>query len=273
MLKPTISLFLTTVCTVLGQSNAVTGLAFEVATIKPVKVVAGQPFGTGRQVDVQVDREDVRIGPMDLNRLIRTAYAVPARQFVPSASMRENFNLFEIVAKLPPNGTANQVLVMLQTLLAERFELKIRRETAEADTFSLIRQPGAKVGSGSTDSSEAKGDPEHLTIGESSMKVDRDGQYVMKINDFTLSTNADGVAHFEASSVAALTKFLSPLPFPVVDKTGITSPVKLAMDIYPPGNGVEMIKAVEKLGFKLVREKNPLERIIVESVRQMPTEN
>jgi uncharacterized protein (TIGR03435 family) len=49
---------------------------------------------------------------------------------------------YDILAKVPPGATAEQVRQMLRTLLAERFKLKIHRETRQLPVYALVVAKG-----------------------------------------------------------------------------------------------------------------------------------
>src|SRR5207245_11222603 len=45
---------------------------------------------------------------------------------------------YDIVAKLPPNSSRDQIPLMLQTLLAERFKLTLHREKKVMPVYALV---------------------------------------------------------------------------------------------------------------------------------------
>src|SRR5216684_8699142 len=114
--------------------------AFEVASIKPAAPIASitpAMIQSGKlRLGVSVVGARVDIGYMSLADLIRTAYDVKPHQISgPDWMAAERFN---ITAKLPDGATKDQVNVMLQALLAERFKLTVHRETKERPVYALI---------------------------------------------------------------------------------------------------------------------------------------
>jgi uncharacterized protein (TIGR03435 family) len=117
-------------------------LEFEVASIKPF--VMPQP-GAGRGVAMtkrgrggpgSSDPGQISWNGATLKTLLMNAYGVKNYQITgPPWLDTERFN---IVAKVPPGTTKEQVLIMWQNLLAERFQLKLHRETREIPVYELV---------------------------------------------------------------------------------------------------------------------------------------
>src|SRR5260370_3342594 len=98
-------------------------LEFEVASIKP----SAAPVAGRLAAGVKVDGAQVHGSFLALKDYIRSAYKVKDYQI--SGPSWLGSERFEIDAKLPAGATREQVPEMMQTLLAERFELKTHRET------------------------------------------------------------------------------------------------------------------------------------------------
>jgi uncharacterized protein (TIGR03435 family) len=166
-----------------GQSIAP---AFEIASIKPspqTELWNGfiQTPGGGR-----FEASHVTLKAM-------VAYAYDVRElYVAGGPGWIGSQPFEILAKADEHATPAQMRVMLQTLLAERFQLVVRPETKEARVFELVvSKSGSKM---EEDSSE----PGYLRVG---------GRGQM-----------DG----HRASMTQLALFLSTqLRQPVLDKTGL----------------------------------------------------
>lgn len=73
---------------------------------------------------------------MTLKSLVMNAYGVKSFQIDCPAWL--NSERFDITATLPPDTTKEQLRMMLQNLLAERFKLQIHRETRELQMYSLV---------------------------------------------------------------------------------------------------------------------------------------
>src|SRR5262245_20836612 len=105
--------------------------AFEVASVKFNK--SGQ-----RQGRVQLQQGDaVSLVNQALRTVITFAYRVPVYQLVGGPEWLTT-ERFDIVAKAPSGATLDQRLLMLQTLLEDRFKLRIRPETREGDIYALV---------------------------------------------------------------------------------------------------------------------------------------
>jgi uncharacterized protein (TIGR03435 family) len=76
--------------------------------------------------------------------LMVQAYGVePYQLTIPGAMDNERF---EILAKVPERTTKDQFALMLQNLLADRFKLKIHRETKEGQIYELtVNKGGSKM--------------------------------------------------------------------------------------------------------------------------------
>ncbi len=118
--------------------------SFEVATIKPApppSVIKGS--GDRNLVMMMGSRGGPGTGDpgrytcnnCNLQMLMIQAYGVESYQLtIPSSMDNERF---DISAKVPEGTTKDQFNLMLQNLLAERFKLKIHRETKEGQVYEL----------------------------------------------------------------------------------------------------------------------------------------
>lgn len=106
--------------------------AFEVASVKPF-----QGLGTNVRLDISGPR--VTITQYGLLGLIMTAYHVEGWQVYGGPDWRDS-QLFNIVANAPGERapTMEQVRQMLQTLLADRFRLKVHREKKQSPVYALV---------------------------------------------------------------------------------------------------------------------------------------
>jgi uncharacterized protein (TIGR03435 family) len=119
-----------------GQIPSTATPAFEVASIRP-----GKPFTQDSFIGIAIDPDRVRIGKMPLFKLIQTAYNIKPYQlegpdWLLDPATPDDFKIFDIEAKLPAGATADQVPLMLQALLRDRFKLTIRRGSREVDTYA-----------------------------------------------------------------------------------------------------------------------------------------
>ena len=96
--------------------------AFEVASIRPN--ASTDPGGT------RFDPTGINIRRARLVELIATAYQIPySRVSTTDSHTQDLFNArYDVVAKTGQEVARDQLLVMLQTLLADRFKLTLHRE-------------------------------------------------------------------------------------------------------------------------------------------------
>jgi uncharacterized protein (TIGR03435 family) len=111
--------------------------SFEVASIKPAPPIDPMKMMQGKMhIGMKVDEARVDIGNASLADLIRYAYKVkPYQVSGPDWMASERF---DIMAKMPEGANKDQVPQMLQSLLADRFKLVVRRESKEYPVFALI---------------------------------------------------------------------------------------------------------------------------------------
>jgi uncharacterized protein (TIGR03435 family) len=110
--------------------------SFEVATVKP-----SDPNRQGRAITVRGRTFATFNTP--LNNLISFAYNVHPRQIVGVPDWADNA-LWDITAQPDGEGQPNdrQWRLMLQKLLADRFQLSFRREKREMPAFVIVVAPG-----------------------------------------------------------------------------------------------------------------------------------
>jgi uncharacterized protein (TIGR03435 family) len=121
---------------------------FEVATIKPAAPGARgmfiRPTPGGR----------VNITNMPLKELIVIAYRVQRYQISGGPSWLES-NRYDISAKAENDPKEGELPLMIQALLADRFQLTIRRETKELPIYALVMaKKDGKLGPGLMESKE-----------------------------------------------------------------------------------------------------------------------
>ena len=211
---------------------------------------------------IVVDPGRISFSNVTLKTLVTRAYSVKDYQVTgPSWIANE---MYTLVATMPPETAQATVWQMLQSLLAERFQLKVRRASQEMSVYALA------IGKSGTRLKSAAG-------GELGTQIVGGG--------FRL-TNAR-----MPNLVNLLTAFLDR---PVVDETGLDGTYDVALDFTPdPSLGRAMAKlsaeaaqsgkepagasiftaVQEQLGLKLEGRKAPVEIIVVESANKIPTEN
>jgi uncharacterized protein (TIGR03435 family) len=128
-----------------SQTPPSSPLAFEVASIKPAGPLDPVAIQKGKMnIGMKVDGAICNIGSFSLRDLIRTAYEVKDFQITGADSLGSPLDAqrFNIQATMPNGATEKQVPQMLQTLLAERFKLVVRRETKDQSVYALVVAKG-----------------------------------------------------------------------------------------------------------------------------------
>jgi uncharacterized protein (TIGR03435 family) len=252
-------------------------LAFEVASIKADKSTDRpglQVLPSGRLV--------VTNAPLTI--VIGTAYDIPFKSDRLSGGpdwLRSD--RFDIEATPPagafPAGTPEKVREqmvkqMLQTLLAERFKLVLRRETKELPVYAaIVGKNGPKL--------------EKSTLAEKDCEA-ASGAREFGVSCHSFNGGRGRGAHGQAVDMSDLTAFVSGwTDRPVVDKTGIRGLFNiqtegwLPMEAGPPpsqdarGENNKLLidqptifEIFEKLGLKLEPQKSPLEVFVIEHVEK-----
>lgn len=221
---------------------------FEVASIKPSDVTAGSwcRFLPGGRLDAL----------SWIKQMIQIAYGVEDYQVTGGPSWLGT-QWYDIQAKAPnPGADKAEMSLMLQSLLADRFKLQLRRDTVAIPIFALVIDKGDKGG--------FKLKP--LKEGEQS-KCTRDNSVACGMR-----TTAD---------LAKSLKYW--VGRPVFDQTNVDGrfDILLDFDVYaimnrtpPPDWNKPSLEAAlaEQLGLKLVPQQAMLPRLVVESI-QRPAEN
>jgi uncharacterized protein (TIGR03435 family) len=114
------------------QSTAATSkpIAFEVASVKPNK---SGDVGMG----MQALPGGFRANNVTVRLLLRTAYRIQESQLTGGPDWLDS-DRFDIVAKTEANSSSDQLSLMLQALLADRFKVMIHKETRERSIFALV---------------------------------------------------------------------------------------------------------------------------------------
>lgn len=258
---------------------------FDVATVKPAAPrdrgfgVHGGP-GTSDPGHIAYNHEA-------LVTLVVLAYQPKPHQLSTPAWMQNEF--FDIEAKVPHGANKDDIPLMLQSLLAERFNLRVHHETKETAAHALtVGADGAKLPAYPLELPPDFNDHQIKFKG-----VDKDG-FPISAPGYTLGMmgSRDGQTRITIARqpIQALCMFLSGVyRSPVVDQTGLTGryDVRLlfadlardddddaepaeqkASDPAPP-----LLHALRKLGLNLERKKMPLDFLVVDHAEKTPTEN
>jgi uncharacterized protein (TIGR03435 family) len=117
--------------TIVAQSPATGSLAFEVASIKT-------PNPTGdRGTNISTSNGMLKVHNATLRFCIMAAFGIQD-YLIQGGPSWINSDRYEIVAKAEGPATHDQLVLMLQKLLSDRFKLKYHRETRQRPLFTLV---------------------------------------------------------------------------------------------------------------------------------------
>jgi len=198
---------------------------------------------------------------------------------------------YQISAKVPAGSTKEDVKLMWQHLLEDRFKVKVHRETREIPVYELVVGKGGLkekewVDRKPDDPAEVPNEP------GTPPKRDKDGFPIVPAGQ-TMGFFSGGSAHFvaPAGTMKQLAQMLEGrlsigggTPRPVVDATGLTGKYDIKLTWSPAADnpqagkeapeGQSMLEALEsQLGLKIRPAKANVEMLIVDRIEKAPTDN
>jgi uncharacterized protein (TIGR03435 family) len=257
---------------------------FDVASVRPAAPDHAVPpmlreamRNRGRPGEIAMTGSDrVRLQNSTLLDLIAAAYRVRTTQVSGPAWLSDQ--AFDIEAKVPDGTPKEELNAMLQSLLEERFGLKVHRATQTGPGYALVvGKDGPKLKSTAPPPAP---DPA-LTDEERQAQLQQKMQAGMAAQKQRMQEQLAAVGPFSTQSwpsitteelAAQLVRFAGA---PVVDETGLTGEYKVTLDTWsnPDVPGGTIFDAVEKLGLKLEPRKLTVETVVVDQVSKTPTAN
>jgi uncharacterized protein (TIGR03435 family) len=201
---------------------------------------------------------------------------------------------FDILATAPADVPKEQIPLMFQGLLAERFKLRFHRESRMMPVYALL------VAEGGPKLKEAV--PDDGTDGPAKMSDGGISGTVRGPYGKIKMTSSNAGLHNEFLSVTpnGLAEYLSGgiLDLPVIDKTGLSGSYAVTLDIpmsemrvargaisgeqadsgQPAAlasepTGFSIGSSLKRQGLKLVRQRAPVEKFVIDHVERTPIEN
>jgi uncharacterized protein (TIGR03435 family) len=259
-------------------------LTFEVASVKPAAVPAQGRGGGRRGGPGTPDPGQITWNMPTLRVLLTTAYDVKNYQLIGPAWLDTEH--YDIVAKVPVGATQEQVNVMWQNLLKERFGVVVHHEFKEFQVDELVIAKGGPRVKATTLDPNA---PRAVETGPP--KLDRNGSPEMNgpgtMMDIMMGPNGP-VGHMVARTqpISTLATTLgNQLNHPVLDKTGLTGKYDFTVEFTPnlPGAaaaaeasdpGSSLAAAIQQqLGLRLVSSKAKIDVLVVDKAERVPTSN
>ena len=204
---------------------------------------------------------------------------------------------YEIDAKLPAGATREQVPEMLQSMFADRFELKVHRETKDFPVYGLVvGKGGLKVEEIPIDAEEIKKGNVDVAAtagaGGTSVALGHGSSFFINANGtiggvkLTMQMLADLLARFTDKPVVDMTDrkggFTFTLTFTpeefraMMIRAAIAAGQPLPPEALRLIDGVgddSLVSALESIGLKLENRKAPLEVLVVDHILKAPTAN
>jgi uncharacterized protein (TIGR03435 family) len=258
---------------------------FEVASVKPA---APQDAGPGPPVPAGIaELRAFRGGPgspdpgridysgVTLKMLLARAYDLRAEQiYGPGWIDKERYT---VAAKLPPGTDAEQLRLMLQGLLADRFRVRLHRESKEMTVYRLtVAKNGPKL-------NPAEKEPEYKDEAERNAAMQAGGKEALA--EMTRKYATAGITRWFGLKSATIQKFAetlsNKLDHPVKDMTQLEGSYSFYLEwaerapsvgLDEP-SGPSIFSAIqEQLGLRLEAGKEPVELLVIDGAER-PSEN
>ena len=261
------------------SAQAPASRACEVASVKATNPDAAGPFNPQR-VSIQPG-ERVVLNNVSLQTIIQATYRIGSSELVggPGWLSRERF---DIEAKADDPTSADQLRLMLRTLLADRFKLVVHNETRNTSIYALVLAQNGKLGPNLHQSTT---DCPTLRA-QAAQSGDRDPCGVLTVGN-ALITGRMSVRGMTVDTLAGLLG--RDAGRPVIDKTGLAGSFDWELTWTPQAflrgafdrerfatidpNGPSIFTAVrEQLGLKLDSEKSSVDVLVIDHVEH-PTED
>jgi uncharacterized protein (TIGR03435 family) len=250
---------------------------FEVASVKPAAPYKGGPLHIA---------ESGGPGTDDPGRLIFSNYtmkgllvsAFDMQPYQISGPVWLNEDMFDVSAKVPAGTTKEQMRVMLQNLLAERFRMTFHREQQDMPAYELtVGKGGPKM----KVSDSAPNSPKPVQGSKSSPGVSKVTCNRCTVARFIEVLNAPGGKQiFDSTGLIGnydFTLVFEPVygkcsgcvvgggdgampPAPAPNPTGETPPILT-------------IAVQQQLGLKLIQKKTPVDVVVIDHIEKTPAEN
>jgi uncharacterized protein (TIGR03435 family) len=268
--------------------------AFEVVSIRP-SAVSPQP---GIAPGVRIDGAQFRSTFLTVKDYISMAYRVKLYQISGPDSM--GIDRFDVAATIPEGKLPSDASAMMESLLEDRFRVKLHREKKDFPVYALeIGKDGLKIPEARLDPEQEKADPRAAQAFEGSGSNHGVSFSLGKGAFFSFANNKfEGKGIDMETAANILERFLDR---PVVNATGLKGIYDFSFDvtaedyramlirsavvagvILPPevvrvldasSSPESLFAGLGKLGLKLETRKAPLDLLVIDSVLKQPTEN
>lgn len=233
-----------------GQSSPNPTPSFEVASVHPV--VIDTPGGEGgTRSQIQTEPAGLILRNIDLDEMIEWAYSLEHNQLANPGSLHNH--RYDVRARTVAPASEKNLRLMLQDLLATRFNLKLHREQKPTSVYELM---------------VAKGGPR--------LPPNKADKLPASYPRETFPRVVDGSFVFTNTSMPEFAQQLTEIrgiDLPVLDRTGISGvydiTLKGAAAAVRDPNGVSLLTLIhEQLGLKLVSAKDAIEVLVIDHVQE-----
>ena len=246
------------------------GLVFAVASVKPTSAGAREFYPVAMDPDGRFAWKNVTLG-----RLIRSAYRMPPSRPMVGAPSWFNSDRFDVEARAEGRPTEEQTWSMVQSLLADRFKLKVHDETRDLPVYTLVvaRSEGG-LGARIRPSACVAEDKVSLPPGPLDL-----GRPIPLPCGGVRSMTLQGTIQARFATMAKFADALGMLVGrPVQDRTGLSGRFDLEVEWTPapgppgpaaPGVGPATFAAIEEqLGLRLEPQTGPVDVLVVDHVER-----
>lgn len=182
---------------------------------------------------------------------------------------------FTIVAKAPADSSPERIQEMWQSLLANRFHVKLHFAMEDVPVYELtIDRNGAKLKESPPDR-PASADPPRYSPGPDGCPVSQDGR---RGYSTAMLAGRYRICAARMTIPNLLAALAGSVDLPIVDRTGLTGKYDFKLEFQMPGSTEEDFPTVRaalplQLGLRLDPKKAPARMLIVDSAEKIPTEN
>jgi uncharacterized protein (TIGR03435 family) len=263
-------------------------LEFEVASIRPSP--QGQPYQVN--TGLRMDGAQAHIAFFPLQAYIAMAYRVKLCQV--SGPDWIVSTMYDVNGKIPAGGSTRQIPEMLQSLLVERFQLKLHHEQKEMPVYTLVmgKEP-LKLKEVQSDASPQPNGAVNVAAAGSAAGVSVDlgngASYTFADNKFeahkiTLDLLANMLERYvdrpilnqtDLKGAYDVTLNLTPEDYrAMLIRAAVSSGVVLppqALRLLDGTSTVSLSDAFEKVGLKMIARKAPLDLLVIDQVSKTPS--
>jgi uncharacterized protein (TIGR03435 family) len=245
------------VAAILIPTTAAQSPAFDVASLKPVQSTDDlytANLGTARHGQVALTNAT-------LSDCLRYAFGITNDAQIAGPDWIRNKGVrFDIVGKASPETPVSELLLMLRTLLTERFKMVLHQESRELAFVALtIGKNGPKLKVAGHDAPSAG-------------KPQIPGRIVSSRMSMTTLTTL--LSRFMRQTVLDQTGLSGSYEINLVWTPENLHPVATTFEAPDPAPGPSIFTAVqEQLGLKLESRKGPVEVLVIDHAERVPVEN